>query len=141
MEHLLNQSILMKTPTRKPQEKGKTKIQYTEESIRLKAFRKFMKLSQLDLAAELNLHQTMIYKYENSLNIIPIEVAKHLHDKYDMSYDWFYNNEGSMKNTLKPTSLIKDTNHLLGEIERLKSEVASLKTQMKAIIRKVYDNN
>ncbi|MDQ7947674.1 MAG: helix-turn-helix transcriptional regulator [Pedobacter sp.] len=129
----------MKTLTkRKQQDKGKTKITWTEEAIRLKAFRKFMKLSQVELAELLGVHQTMVYKYENSLGIIPIEVAKVLHDKFDMSYDWFYSNKGAMQEKLKPTSLVKDTNRLQGEIERMKAEIDGLKSQMKTIVRAVY---
>lgn len=124
----------------KTKQKTKNEPAFSEHSVRLRAFRKFKGMTQNDVAEEYGVVQSMIYKYEKGINVIPFELPKFYHDKYRMSYEWFYNNIGPMEFVNTKDNLVKNTAQLLGEIEQLKHEITTLKKQMKVIIKEVYDN-
>lgn len=118
----------------------KAKIKPTLEAERLRVFRKANNLSQIEFGEIINVTQPQVNKYETNRNMIPIEVAKLLHTKLQMNYEWFYHGKGSMKLVPKKTTLA-DTLEVSSELARVKEEVYSLKETVKKLVRDVYDKS
>ncbi|WP_231489860.1 helix-turn-helix transcriptional regulator [Pedobacter sp. Leaf170] len=115
-----------------------TKANPSVEAERFRTFRKANNLSQVEMAEFLKCSQPQINKYESGANLIPIEVPKLLHNKLQLNYEWFYHGKGSMKTVVKKPTL-NDTIELSSEVKRLTEEVASLKSMVKDLVKKVYD--
>lgn len=99
----------------------------SDQSIRLKLFRKQKKLTQLQLADILKKEQTTISKYERGDLFIPPEDIKILRDSLGLSYEWFYNNEGSMDVDSKSDIIEQTVN------EDLKSKLDQLELRIKKL--------
>lgn len=114
----------------------------TQESKRFRAFRKFIKISQKDLASNLGISQSDISKYENGEYQIPIEVIRRLNEKYQMNYEWFFNGIRPMQKPMQDSkSLTTDISQMKSEHEILIEKIKSLESMLKKIARDFYQKS
>jgi transcriptional regulator with XRE-family HTH domain len=57
---------------------------------RFKDFRKQEGITQVMLSKELDLSQSVISRYDRGEVDIPMVLIRHLHERYKMSYEWFF---------------------------------------------------
>lgn len=104
-----------------------------KEALQLKTFRKSIKLSQKNLAAELKRPQSIISKYETGDLVIPYDVIKHMHLKYGMNYEWYFHSVPPMR--LKPQeskiTLVKDIAAMSSNIKFLEEKTKQLEKDLR----------
>ena len=111
----------------------------TKESERLKFFRKAEGLSQTELGEALGCHQTQVFKYENGKNIIPLDVVKIIHAKFNMSYDWFYHGTGNPKAVKHEKKLVTNISDMANNILILEQQIKVLKAEIRKIGSDFYE--
>ncbi len=102
----------------------------TTESEQFKKFILELNINQRDLAKVLGKSQSTIAKYCSGDYYIPFEVVKLLHKKFKMSYDWYFDNKGSI--TIEPKELKKT---LVSDVTDLRSTVRILEGKLKTLTR------
>lgn len=113
----------------------------SEESKRFRAFRKFINVSQKDLANNLGISQSDVSKYENGEYQIPLEVIRKLNEVYQMNYEWFFNGVRPMQKPMKDSkSLTTDIGQMKSDYEILIQKVKSLESMLKKIARDFYES-
>lgn len=108
------------------------------EGKQLRTFRKFIKLSQGDLANEYGCQQSEISKYETGIHLPPIQLIRFLRKKYKLSYKWYFDREFPMqdveqpkKDTLTYLQDLKDTNDLLiKRLEKAEKDILYLASKL-----------
>jgi len=118
----------------------------TEESKRFEQFRKFINLSQQELAEvltkELNtpFEQSKVSKYSRGIYAVPLEVLKVLHVKYQLSYEWFFHGTGRMLvREVKKQMLVTETAAIRNSYELLEKLVASLRADLNKVYKDFYE--
>ncbi|MCK4957266.1 MAG: helix-turn-helix transcriptional regulator [Candidatus Cloacimonetes bacterium] len=93
-----------------------------ENSIasRLKYLREKFGLNQHEYASSLNTTQTVISRYEQGTRLPSVDYLLKVKEKYHVDMDWVLTGEGNMH-----SSAIERI-----EVERLREEVSSLKTEL-----------
>lgn len=76
---------------------GLKNINMQAQAERLRYFREQEGITAEQLASELNVSTSTLNKYENGKLYLPVEVFVYLHDKFHMSYEWAFSNQGSRK--------------------------------------------
>lgn len=109
-----------------------------QEAKQFKTFRTEEGISQKELAKELGCAQSDISKYENGTYAIPATAVKILHEKYQMSYRWYFHREGKRKDTqvIKPTlttdivKIKEDQLFLMQKVSKLEKDILFLASKM-----------
>ena len=63
---------------------------------RIKAIRKYYKLTQTEFAEKLGLKQSTISYYEKGINIPTSSILKSISNTFNIDYDWLCTGEGEM---------------------------------------------
>ena len=109
------------------------------EAIRMREFRKHMKLTQKEMGDALNRDAPTITKYEKGQYIVPIEVIKLMHDKMDMDYEWFFSGLGRKRSKENPeenqkgSNLVKDITVLSSNQEVMAGVLKTLREEFKLL--------
>jgi len=107
----------------------KLKVPKSDQSKRLKLYRRYKKLSQDALGVIVKKKQVTIGRYERGELFIPEYVIKSLHDELGMSYTWFYEGTGPMDNEkVSSVSPAVDSATLETKILQLELRVKKLET-------------
>lgn len=106
----------------------------SDQSERLALFRNKINLYQKELAEILNKDQVTISKYENGNAFIPADDIKILHNKYRLSYDWFYDGVGDMLDSKDDKSdLLKEISTLITNYKQLELRFNKLEYAVKKL--------
>lgn len=115
------------------------KPELTEEAQRLRQFLEHIKLKSIDLAAELSIERSFISKYLNGALHIPISLIKHLHIKYNLSYQWFFNGVGRKQiNVKEERTLITDMGNILASVGAMEAQIEMLNKKVMKLTRDLY---
>jgi transcriptional regulator with XRE-family HTH domain len=109
-----------------------------ELAKRFKYFRKYVKLTQIQLAESLDTSQTSINHYENCQRNIQIDIIKKLHDVHGMNYNWFF--EGLGKPTEKPEkgNITTDIQAIKITTNVLELKIKDMEKQMITLTRELF---
>lgn len=110
-----------------------------DEAKQLKVFRKSENMSQDEFGAKTGVDGTTVSKYENGRLIIPIDYVRTLHEKLNMSFQWFFTGKGSKKHTADKANLVTDMKTLMTNQELLYNQVESLKADLVKLHRDFHD--
>lgn len=117
----------------------------TDEAKRFKAFRKRIKMSQIELTeflvgkGLLKITQSVISKYELGKYPVPIEVVKVLHIYFRLNYKWFYHGILPMIETesIKKT-IPMDLKEIMLTIDVIREKLENQDRVIKKLVRDVY---
>lgn len=110
----------------------------TDEARRFREFRLAEKLTQEEMGEILGKTKSHINKVEKGILRISVEDVKTLHAKKRMSYEWFYNGEGSRIASKKEENLIKVTTDLRNQVELLSQKIDQQDKALKKLYRDYY---
>lgn len=119
----------------------------TDEAKRFRAFRKKIKMSQVELSEYLTKKkglkkssQSDISKYELGDYSIPVEIVKAFYLDFKLSYEWFYHGVGTMiiKEPIKKT-VTTDLKDILLTLDLIKNKLDKHDSVIKKLVRDVYD--
>ncbi len=107
-------------------------------SRQFEVVRKGEKLSQTEMAELLGVSQSSIQRYESGDTAVPHGIVTKLHEKFGMSYVWYYTNKGPRKDAPVKNNLVTDLASQNSEIEHLKQRVEHLKENLRKLYRDFY---
>lgn len=110
----------------------------TDEAKRLKAFRQAENLTMEEFGAVLGKTKSWVHKIEHGLRRIRVDEIRTLREKYNMSYEWFYNGKGKRIESDKEENLIKVTSDMRNEIELLRQKLDKQDQIIKKLARDFY---
>jgi len=100
---------------------------------RFKIFRKFKELTQVQISEMLGVTQPAVQRWESNTTDLSIEVVQKLHDKLNMSLEWFFTGKGSKEYVPAKSSIMKDMATLLTESEMSKMRIKKLEDDYKRL--------
>lgn len=93
---------------------------------RIRELRKSLKLSQIEFAKSLSVHQTAVSQWENGRTSPDIEIAKRISEKYNVSLDYLLGNDVSPQKkplTDKDGLTARDNRDIAKDMERIKEKL------------------
>lgn len=109
-----------------------------DTSKRFKDFRKKEGITQVMLAKEVSLSQSIISKYDNGDVEVPLSIITYLHERHKMSYEWFFHGTGKrrLNEDTKPT-LVTDIKAMQLNINLLIEKMAKLERDIRLVASKL----
>ncbi len=110
----------------------------TQESKRLREFRKSIGLTQAELSEQLGIKQDVISRYENGTYSIPLDVVKTLYKNHKLNYEWFFHGFGKPKvGEIAKATITTDLKEVLLENKILKEKVRVLENRLENLSKTV----
>lgn len=112
-----------------------------EEGERLREFREMEGLSQDQMGVVLGRSQQHVGKLENGTRRIQIKDVKILHLVFNMSYEWFYHNEGFRKYRADRKTVLSDLASMETNLNIALSKIDQLDSAVKLLYKDFYLKN
>ncbi len=109
-----------------------------DEAKRLKSFRLAENLTQAEFGEILGKTESWVSRAESGDRSIGIDDVKILNSKLGMSYEWFINGTGKMKQSKKDQNLLTTTTDIKNEILLLTAKVEQQDKIIKKLVRDFY---
>lgn len=111
----------------------------SDEAQRLSYFMKLVKLPAVVLSSEYGTSKSLMSKYMNGNTGVPIELIKFLHNKYKLSFNWFFSGVGNpvIKEAEKKTTMHVLTD-ILVSVEALAAQQNAIDNKVNKLIRDFY---
>lgn len=110
----------------------------TEEAKRFKAFRLAEKLTQKEIGEIIGRTESHVNKIEGGTRNIKIEDIKILHEKLQLSYEWFYHGKGNRKYIADKSNTFQSSLEVTNNVKLLLQKVSELDQAIKKIYRDFY---
>ena len=111
----------------------------SDEAQRLTYFMKLVGLKAVVLCHEYDVSKSLMSKYMNGNTGVPIELVKFLHNKYKLSFNWFFSGVGNpvIKEAEKKTTMHVLTD-ILVSVEALAAQQNAIDNKVNKLIRDFY---
>lgn len=111
----------------------------SDEAQRLTYFMKLVGLQAVVLCNEYGAGKSIMSKYMNGITVIPTELVKYLHNKYKLSFNWFYSGIGNpvIKEAEKRTTMHVLTD-IMVSVEALAAQQEAINSKVNKLIRDFY---
>lgn len=111
----------------------------SDEAQRLTYFMKIVGLKAVVLCQEYGTSKSLMSKYMNGATGVPIDLVKYLHNKYKLSFNWFFSGVGNpvIKEAEKKTTMHVLTDMLVS-VEALSSQIESINGKVNKLIKDFY---
>lgn len=109
-----------------------------ELSKRFRYFRKYKKLSQLDLAEALGIYQSTISYYDNGERSIPVDIIVKLHNTFGMDLNWFFTGVGKPTDKPDKRNITTDLASLRVTCTVLEDRINTMNKQIVALTRELF---
>jgi transcriptional regulator with XRE-family HTH domain len=111
----------------------------SDEAQRLTYFIKLIGLKAVQLSHDYGVSKSLMSHYMNGNAGVPIELIKYLHNKYKLSFNWFFSGVGNpvIKEAEKRTTMHVLTD-IMVSVEALAAQQEAIDNKVNRLIRDFY---